>query len=132
MSERVEDSDEPRGQFPRTQAELDALIAQERETAFNAGADQALARARTTVPHEFNQPLSLILGYGELIEAAVASGRASLPDDLSGYLGEMVLASRLLAEKINSFGRFATRANYYNFGGFDLIRIEEQQEDTIT
>ncbi|MBI3966151.1 MAG: response regulator [Chloroflexi bacterium] len=104
------------------------VVARERVRAFEdekaTAIDEVVRRYATTIPHELAQPLSLIIGYSELIM------KTRLPLEEFPRAAEAInAAGQELAELIRSFStlrRYQTRW----FAGSELIDLKQPEEQS--
>lgn len=117
--------------FPVTinSRDLAILIGAEREEAYQLGLADALDVARTTVPHELAQPLSLVVGYAELLKVLIDDQAGQVFPEKAGEHANLILSGALeLDSKIKLFAKNAGPDRIKNFGGYEIINIEDDFE----
>ncbi|MBI3965894.1 MAG: GAF domain-containing protein [Chloroflexi bacterium] len=98
------------------------LAQQKKEAAIS----DVVRRYANTIPHELNQSLSVIIGYGELI-----GSREWSTDRMRTMATGMAEASRELAERIRKFSQLETYRTR-EFGGSELIALDPPEAESVT
>ncbi|MBI3966192.1 MAG: response regulator [Chloroflexi bacterium] len=89
----------------------------ELQVAKDSAVRDVVRRYAETIPHELNQPLSIIVGYGELMQDV-----RTTPGEMREMAATMVEAGKELAELVKKFGQLRQfRAR--RFGGADMVDL---------